>query len=342
MPTIRDEFRSPFVLDRKVLTDLVRDLTVAFVDHNRPPAKLTVVIQAAGQHAEELRDIPLGNGAIPFNIDKLFDLHNRRDSPIEMLAMTIRGGASRNPLYCEVIFGSRGNYSIVYHVISQNDAWAKDAAEKIRSHVRRTMYRGRIYHGMVTLSSFGRFAMAAVVASAVAAAFVLAFAGTRILTHTGNPSSRTMWLSDKDVSDLAEMVTGMEKARGMSMAELSLQITSRQLANMKRFGNQSDLIPMISETAAAVRFWSVFIPLLAIICALTYLALYCYPRASFAWGDCERKYEEVAKMRSFVWTSIVLAIILGISLNLASFGITTPPRPAATATPAVAAPTTVK
>jgi len=62
-------------------------------------------------------------------------------------------------------------------------------------------------------------------------------------------------------------------------------------------------------------------PFLIMLTALGYLYLRCYPGAIFLWGDAEEWYTAILNKRKFIWSTIVVALILGIVLDLFTLAI---------------------
>lgn len=65
-----------------------------------------------------------------------------------------------------------------------------------------------------------------------------------------------------------------------------------------------------------LRMLFVILPLLIVICSFMYLLWRAYPWAVFKWGDGEHRYHASVDRRKFVWSVIVIALIVGIVSNL--------------------------
>ena len=79
----------------------------------------------------------------------------------------------------------------------------------------------------------------------------------------------------------------------------------------------SPLIANLSLLRAA----SILVPLAIVAGVLWYLLRYCYPAASFAWGDMKQKAEELRVRRQHLWTTVIGALVLGVLGNFFVLGV---------------------
>ncbi len=71
-----------------------------------------------------------------------------------------------------------------------------------------------------------------------------------------------------------------------------------------------------------LRVFFISLPIIIIIISLVYLIGWCYPRAVFMWGDMETRYKRIVARRIYIWSVVVLAVLIELVGNMFSFGLT--------------------
>jgi hypothetical protein len=90
---------------------------------------------------------------------------------------------------------------------------------------------------------------------------------------------------------------------------------------------QEDRVPLVVIPALASHPLdpstrsSIVVPTLIVFAAFAYVYYKCYPLAAFLWGDAEDWYKKILSQRRLIWSSIIIALAVGILANLFLLGL---------------------
>lgn len=137
-----------------------------------------------------------------------------------------------------------------------------------------------------------------------------------LLSAPPGPSkiAETMWLSANDLRELETTLQGKPILTSQEAAE----VLTRQIRNLAA-GQKPRPLPI-----AWLLGWKALLvlsPVIIIGISFSHLAVKCYPRAVFAWGDFGEFYETLVSRRKTVWNVIIGALLVGMVSNLFVLGL---------------------
>ena len=279
------------------------------------PTKLRRLVDTMHEQLGEHQDATLhntfevffnGNRRVEMNeIDNVLALDNSRRQKITRLAITSSVsplGAPRSDHEIQVDFArpkptSTGSTNIVaISVRSDTAAWANRALAEVEEQVERNWLHYEwpigVLLGILLLLLF---------------LLVSEFAPPRL------QQSSTWWLTTSDLDRVEEMLA----QRSILTDEDLREVSTMQLRNVLEARRDTRLFQ--ENWMRRTLFWGV--PLLVIVACVGILAMTCYPRAVFLWGDEVERYANTVGRRKTIWGIIIAVTIVGVSSKLLFEGV---------------------
>lgn len=302
MKIARRSIHSPFLLEKSKLTRLL-ELTDAKLsqDGHHHERKFTA-------RAEEDRVTETDS------LEVVLALDNSARHRIKQLHITSNAyPQNRRPdeapdRQLSIEFDGRSQPEIEIVAQGQDATWVNEAFSIAEEQAERTLQSSLI----------NRMASAPLGDKALIVLFFAFFLGIAAITSTSGTStaqlSQTMWLTPQDLKDL-EPIESNPSPSQTKQAE----ILSRQLRNLRESArHEFSPLKLLNR-----RDLLIATPLLIILASLAYLSLRCYPPAVFLWGDAEDWYRSILAQRKFIWSAVVVTLVLGVVLDFFALAIAT-------------------
>jgi len=292
---VEKAYDTAFVLDSSKLSRIV-----AIAEERLTEAKITVagkfeVLMASGRRA--LLD----------HQEDLYRLDNTVNDRVTNLLFHAGSQEPPSSSFIEVEFGPSYRGDISLAVASADPGWALRVFAELDEQVERTRAPSWVH----SLRSYIPFIAIGTLLTLIILAAV--FYPRRFFT-TDRPS----W--SPAPSEIRELLARADHATSdSSRLALLLEIRRRELA--AQIVPATDRYPKISSLP---RELFQVLPLLIIIGATGYMVIYCYPRRVFAWGDIAENYANLVARRYWLWSAVIIALILGIVGNLFVSSLTFP------------------
>lgn len=298
MPTARKLFNCPFLLEKSKLTRLLEVIESRFKQAHIATPQFAFGVELPGQKVIETE-----------SIDEVLSLDNSKRSRIQGLSITCRssegtaephGSASRPSLLID--FDGTGKPAIMLTVRGDKPTWVSETFSAAEEQIERTQERSiltRLAHHNIT-------SVLLMALTAIVLASFIAFSSSVVPTRLTN----SMWLSDEDLRELQ-----LPQPDTKPKAD---EVLSRQIRNITEYRRQrQSLFGRVTQP----RFILIVVPGLIVLGAFAYVYFMCYPQAVFLWGDAEDWYKKILNQRRLIWSSIIIALGVGILANLFLLGI---------------------
>jgi hypothetical protein len=301
MPITRKYFRSPFIVEKSKLTRLLEVIDAKF-EKDDLPTHHEFEVHLHGQKVIETT-----------SIEHVFALDNSQKSRIERLSLSSTSNdraaesshrAPSRALLAE--FDGQGRASITLVVKGDDSTWVSEAFSAAEEQIERTLERS-----IFTRLSYNQTAVFSLFAIAVILGVSLTFAATSSIAPTQLTNS--MWLTDTDLQELQPV-----QPDGSLTKEKAAEVVTRQIHNVTDFRKRRQ---SLLARATQPRFILIVVPTLIVFAAFAYVYYKCYPHAVFLWGDTEDWYKKILSQRRFIWSSIIIALAVGILANLFLLGL---------------------
>jgi len=139
---------------------------------------------------------------------------------------------------------------------------------------------------------------------------LMVFLLIQVLPRFGDEPWKTMWLDDPELDRIERAVKENRPLTEAEMREISAGQFQNVLAQVRPKAE-----PQVRRKRALLLFG---IPFLLIVAASIYLAMTCYPKAVFLWGDEVDRYNATLLRRKVLWGIIVTILVGGIATKLLS------------------------
>lgn len=295
MTQIHKNYERYFLLEPTKLIRLIDKIHERLADHKHTTTHDSFTVFLAGNRREELT-----------NVDDLLALDNSPKQKIQRLLIVCSAataGAVRPEHEVEVDFPSLQNpistaadgtkkAPVGISVRSDVTGWASRTLSDVEEQVERTWQH---YVQPVLL----------LIGITVCSLLVLLFL---FAPPAKSSAFREMWLKDSDIERVDELVRGQ---RVISDQELR-EIVTRQLRNVLEYERPQPL----TAAGGARQLLFIGIPLLIVAACALVLAITCYPRAVFLWGDEVERYASMLQRRKLLWSVIGAILLVGLLSRL--------------------------
>jgi hypothetical protein len=284
---VEKSYDTPFVLDSSKLSRIV-----AIAEERLTEAKVTV----AGKFEVLLAS---GRRALLDHQEDLYRLDNTVNDRVTNLLFHAGSQEPPSSSFIEVEFGPSYRGDISLAVASADPGWALRVFAELDEQVERTKAPSWVH----SLRSYIPFIVFG--ALLIFIFLVAAFYSPRLFND-----DRPSW--SPAPSEIRELLARAGNATSdSSRLALLLEIRRRELAaQIVPTTNRHPKIPSLPRELFQV------LPLLIIVGATGYVIIYCYPRHVFAWGDIAGSYATLVARRNWLWSVVIIALILGILGNL--------------------------
>lgn len=309
-----------FVLSETILNELISEMGDCFsADHESTQFDCIIkTIKGKNTDVEAIKIESPWLNSIKYIYNKL----NRRDEPITEITMIFKNHINGNYNHCEIDF-SHCNIECI--VTSEDDRWSRDILGKMKTHLRRASKRSSLYTNISEFAAYRRLIHIFMMLYILMIGVLISMSFSKYMTRSDHPSVYNMWLSVDDVNQIEDEFRKIKNSAPrdeisiLNSQELLLSIYHKQILNMSAFRNSGGVIRIIGMNEWS--FWTIMLPWLALMSAVYYLLSHCYPGAVFDWGDHKEVYDEIEKRRSQVWWGIIIAMLVGLLVNVATIGL---------------------
>ncbi|MGA2958608.1 MAG: hypothetical protein ABSF48_23135 [Thermodesulfobacteriota bacterium] len=243
------------------------------------------------------------------SVDHVLSQDNAVKNPINELSIAVAtpDGSSE-----ALVDFDREDSEIEIRVSSPNVKWGSEMFGEIEEQVDRTLVQSWVYtlRGLRTLRFLILIGLATTVLTFIITTFV----------HDSGPSpqlAQRLLLSPEDVQRLEKM--GRAAQSGEQRVAFLFDFHMAQLSALASRARSASPLAQLSGLGWPAVL--VALPFAIILAASWYLFARCYPGSVFAWGDYADHLKALIERRRFLWSAIVIALVIGVVGNLAVYGV---------------------
>jgi hypothetical protein len=282
-----DQRAAPFILDGPKLTRIVTIIEERFQ---------RVGCKAALQFTARLKS---GRSIRLVSLDDLLDLDNSLHNPIKSLEIEAYCDAPQS-VGVTIGFESSGNRNVVVHVASHDSKLASELFAELDEQAQRTITSSWMYR---------LFSGAALQITVISVALAGGIMG--LLSLLSSP--------DKPISTGISAVDA-EEVRQLMVNARTLDDKVNALVEFDRRQLQAIRLQQTKEIHLSKYFTLtnlfLILPFAIVFVCVGYMAIVCYPRFVFQWGDWEEQYKRLVDRRRTLWTVVILSLAIGIIITL--------------------------
>lgn len=296
--SVSNSYKSVFVLDASKMSRLLNVIEGRFKDLE---GQMDSVFETTNRKGKLLS---------ASNVDAILDLDNPVKNPITRFTIRYHKGKEYPQNFCQVDFDSRDS-EVDVEVRGENSKWVNGLFAEVEEQVERTFVRSLIYR--VKTSGFPR-QLVPLVALFISMIALVSFG----FTSRPTTYSKSDHLSPSDIDTLLEI--SRDTLNQDQRVDFLFELHQRQISNL--YEANQEATSGFSEVFGSLdlRTLAVFLPVILIVLALSYLYTKCYPGSVFLWGDLVEHYNYILSKRKWVWNTIIVSLIVGILGNLFVFG----------------------
>ncbi len=292
--------RSVFLLDRSKLSRLLYVVESKFKVSGEINQQFQVTMQSG-------KDLSVNS------LEHVLAQDNAVKNPINELS--IKASTLDVPSKALVAY-DRKNSEINIRVSSPDVKWASELFSEIEEQVERALVRSWVY-------AFKQWPFTLFMLLPLSLGLVGLPMALLTSPAPSQSTARRLLLTPQDVERLEAIAHSAETTE--KRVAFLFEFHSAQLEAISQYDKTGRLIARLSS-----QWWPaalVALPIIIIIIAACYLFAKCYPGSAFDWGDYADHLKVLSERRRLLWSTILIALAIGVVANLAVYGVSQFMRP---------------